>query len=209
MAFSKKGVCGIGVNDANYTITKSVTIKDILYNRCPYYDVWCSMIHRCYGDHKRKSMLRYKDCYVCDEWLYFSNFKSWMEKQDWEGKVLDKDLIILNNKIYSPESSVFVSRKINQFLVMSDKTRGNHPVGVSTSDKKDKLRAYINKGNKYIHLGYFVDVMDAHQAWQRAKILQCHELIYEEDNPIIIKGLKRVIDKISYDIENNLITTNI
>lgn len=49
-------------------------------------------------------------CSVCEEWLTFSNFKRWMEQQDYEGKALDKDLLVSQNKTYSSETCVFVPR---------------------------------------------------------------------------------------------------
>ena len=85
----------------------------------------------------------YKDITCCQEWLIFSNFKSWMKQQDWEGKQLDKDLLIYQNKIYSPETCVFVDRKINQFLVKSNNSRGKYPLGVSYRNKnKDVITSY-------------------------------------------------------------------
>ena len=58
----------------------------------------------------------YKDVVVRQEWLTFSNFKRWMEKQDWEGKQLDKDIIVLGNKVYSPETCAFVLGVTNGFI---------------------------------------------------------------------------------------------
>ena len=75
------------------------------------------MLQRCYSESHLVRQPTYKGCSVCEEWLTFSNFKSWMEQQDWEGKQLDKDLLVYKNKIYSPETCVFVSSVINSFFV--------------------------------------------------------------------------------------------
>ena len=50
-----------------------------------------------------------------------------MEQQDYDGKHLDKDLLVCNNKVYSPETCVFVPREINQFLTKSNNSRGKYP----------------------------------------------------------------------------------
>jgi len=39
-----------------------------------------------------------------------------MERQDWEGKHLDKDILIPGNKIYSPDRCIFVSSLINLLI---------------------------------------------------------------------------------------------
>ena len=77
---------------------------------CPYYMKWHGMLQRCHSVAyiKKKKNPTYKDCWACDEWLLFSNFKAWMRAQEWEGKHIDKDLLITGNKKkYSPETSYF------------------------------------------------------------------------------------------------------
>ena len=116
------------------------------------------MLERSYSEKFKEKHPTYKDVTCCEEWLTFSNFKSWMEQQDWEGKDLDKDLLVYQNKIYSPETCCFLSHKINTFLTTSAKIRGDQPIGVYWH-KRDKC--YISKirtGNrKFEVLGYFKD----------------------------------------------------
>ena len=57
-----------------------------------------------------------------------------------------------------------------------------------------------------IYLGAFVTIEEANKAWQKAKIKLANELLLSVDNPKIIVGLHRVIDKIQHDYDNNLIT---
>lgn len=68
-------VCRVGINDAGYP----VGIKGSL---CPFYKTWVSMIRRCYDEKVHELKPCYSGCSVVDEWLLFSNFKSWMEDQD-------------------------------------------------------------------------------------------------------------------------------
>tara|TARA_R110002050_G_scaffold11693_1_gene39168 strand:- start:71 stop:445 length:375 start_codon:yes stop_codon:yes gene_type:complete len=105
----RKFIHGVATNDADYfTQYKGKT--------CPYYSRWRKMLERCYSVEWQESKPTYKECSVCNEWLLFSNFKSWMINQDWIGKELDKDIINNGNKTYSPENCAFVSRKVNLLI---------------------------------------------------------------------------------------------
>jgi hypothetical protein len=129
----KRGsVQGVGINDANYLVQKFTTVggKNKLIWRCPFYSCWKHMLKRCYDDCYIKLHPTYKGCSVCREWHLFSNFKSWMEQQDWEEKQLDKDLLVYGNKVYSPSTCVFLSQGLNKFLTKSNKARGEYPLGV-------------------------------------------------------------------------------
>ena len=78
----------------------------------------------------------YKGCSVSEEWLRFSNFKRWMEKQDWDGKQLDKDILFEGNKVYSAETCVFVTSVVNSFTSDSGAKRGEWLIGVSLGIKR-------------------------------------------------------------------------
>lgn len=114
-----KLVCGVGINDADYVFQKWETIivngkrKQKLIWECDFYRTWKSMLARCYSIKTQERQPTYKGCSVSDEWLTFSVFKNWMEKQDWEDKQLDKDLLFEGNKVYSSETCVFVTRMVS------------------------------------------------------------------------------------------------
>lgn len=105
---------GFGVNDANYPVnitTGEGKLRKIVW-RCPYYQKWVNMLDRVYGNSNKPS---YENTCVCDEWANFTNFKMWMEQQDWFGKELDKDLKG-DGSLYGPDTCVFVSKKVNKLL---------------------------------------------------------------------------------------------
>ena len=136
-----------------------------------------------------------------------------MEQQDWEGKELDKDLLVYKNKIYSPETCCFISHTLNTYLRSSNKTRGIYPIGVSyhTNPKminpsKHPYVATISNKGKTVRLGYYLTPEEAHKAWQKAKIKQAQDLAVEQTDERIVQGLLRVANKIQYDLDNNLIT---
>ena len=164
-----KFVCGVGINDADYNISRSLDGRIIW--RCPFYVVWSSMLVRCYSEKEKLRLPTYKDCKVCDEWLIFSNFKAWMETQDWEGKDLDKDLLKEGNKVYSPEICIFVDHKINTFVLHHGNGSGQYMIGVHLHKKLNKFRARCcNPFNgKQESLGLFTTELEAHLAWKARK----------------------------------------
>ena len=201
-----KLVCGVGINDLKGLGTEETK---------PYYTKWCEMLRRCYSEKVREKYPTYKDCYVCDEWLTFSNFKSWMEQQDWGGKALDKDLLVYGNTIYSSETCCFISARLNNFMIKSDHSRGILPVGVWTEHYslldgtiKTVYRSHIGAGvnGKRKRLGYFENPLSAHKAWQKAKIEQAIVLANQQTDLRVKGGLLRVASKIQADYDNNLIT---
>lgn len=157
-----KLVFGIGINDAIYPTQRKLD-KWI----CPYYKVWKSMLGRCYYD-SEKYLPYYKDITVCEDWKYFSNFRAWMEKQNWEGLELDKDILVENNTIYSPSTCCFVPKDINMLLTDRKAARGEFPIGVSFNKQRGLFAGYV-VDFKQIHLGYFSSPEAAHQAWRLAK----------------------------------------
>lgn len=174
---SKKKVFGIGINDADYAVQKFETISYIngkLKQKniwtCPYYSTWYSMLRRCYSKVLHKNRPSYIGCSTFQEWWIFSKFKAWMETQDWEGKHLDKDILVQGNKVYSPETCVFVDQSVNSFLNDHKAGRGDFPIGVSWHKRDEVFTSQINDGTgKQIHLGNFATPEEAHNAWLVAK----------------------------------------
>lgn len=189
----------VGHNDADYNVTKKIDGKTYT---CPFYRKWCSMLKRCYNEKSLLQMPSYRGCTVCEEWLSFMNFKAWMETQDWEGKHLDKDLLS-NSSIYSPETCVFIDAKLNSFLTLSNKSRGNYPLGVTPNGKK--YATHISGK----HIGTFETIIEAHQSWQKEKIEQAYEYLHNSDNDLVKSGIQRVINVLADDLNNNRITTSL
>ena len=68
----RKPIFNIGINDANYQVQPIINGKQL---RCPYYVVWIRILTRCYDRKYHTKQPTYKDCYICDEWKLFSNFR--------------------------------------------------------------------------------------------------------------------------------------
>lgn len=102
----------------------------------PQYDYWKSMLRRCYDEKALKRDSTYEDKYVCEEWHNYQTFAKWFDENYYEcndGYVMDLDKDILNkgNKIYSPETCIFVSHRINTLFTKRNSCRGDYPIGVS------------------------------------------------------------------------------
>jgi hypothetical protein len=99
------------------------------------YSTWRSMLQRCYDSEYHGKHSTYIGCSVIEEWLNFQNFAKWFEENYYEvpNEImnLDKDILIKYNKIYSPETCIYVPQTINKLFVKRDSKRGNNPIGVS------------------------------------------------------------------------------
>ena len=131
----------------------------------------------------------YKGCTIAKEWLTFSNFKAWMEKQDWKNKQLDKDILIPGNKHYSPETCVFVSHQINSLFGDHGAARGLYPQGVSHYKKRNKYVAQISKFGKHKLLGRFNSVNAAARCYAKAKVEYIETIALMQNNNKIKEGL--------------------
>ena len=112
-----KLVYGVGINDSVEPISKKLKIdgKWKTVWTCPIYTCWSNMIQRCYSSDYHLKKPSYVGCVTTEEWIYFTNFRSWMEKQDWKDKELDKDLLFPGNKIYGPDTCCFLNSAVNSF----------------------------------------------------------------------------------------------
>lgn len=191
-----KLICGVAVNDAGYKVYRweMRNGKVRVTWRCPFYQTWSRMIRRCYGKSFQKRCPSYIGCSVCDDWLSFSNFRRWMDTQDWEGKHLDKDLMKEGNRVYSPESCAFISPKLNNFLVNGLSRRGEFPIGVSLQKSTGKYVAHCKNPfeGKGESLGVYETPAEAHQAWRERKYhLACQYAEEISDDRIAISLIKR------------------
>lgn len=195
----RKLVCGVGLNDADYEVARIFNGK---YSVCPFYARWSYMIRRCYCSKFHKKQPTYAGCTVCDEWLTFSNFKAWMEKQDWQGKELDKDLLFVGNNIYSEKTCVFIGRSLNNFVTDRGSKRGLWPIGVVFNKSVGKLQSRCRNpfSDKTDHLGTFTCPHEAHQAWRKRKHEIACQLADLQDDPRIANALRtRYITTIDID----------
>lgn len=177
----RKLVHGIGINDALYIVRPLIDGKHIF---CPFYKVWSCMIQRCYSTKHLQRCPTYTDCTVDNDWLVFSVFRSWMEKQDWKGKQLDKDILIQGNKVYTSNACIFVTKEINLLLVDSRAARGKHPQGVHYNVRQGKYTSRCKVDGKYKCLGSYNEMDDARSAYNTAKYAYIAKIANQQTEPL-------------------------
>lgn len=133
--------------------------------------------------------------------------------KDTSGKYwnLDKDLLVRGNKVYSPETCIFVPHRVNCLLTTRLAGRGSLPLGVYFEGKVGRFRAncQINTG-KPKFLGYYDSPEEAHKAWQLAKAERIRGVSLDTSlgnrlQAALISASGRIIE----DYENDRITSSI
>lgn len=166
-----KRVYGVGY----FGIGEYVCKIDGKHTKC--YKTWNGMLQRCYSEALQEKYPSYKECTVCDDWLCYQVFAKWYEENYIEygcicnkGMALDKDILNKGNKIYSPDSCIFVDTRINSLFTTNKSNRGNCHIGVSKYKKvKDTYVSCLSSEGKRITLGYSKTIEDAFVIYKNAK----------------------------------------
>jgi hypothetical protein len=174
-------IYNVATNDAWYQVKPVIEGKQYT---CPFYKRWLGVLERCYSTKWHESSPTYKGCTICEEWLTFSNFRSWMVEQDWQDKQLDKDIIKSGNKIYSPETCIFITSQINSLLNDCGKARGNHPKGVVFSNGHGRFKSTCYVNGKPNHLGYFDTSKKASDTYKKFKSNHVYKVAMKQDQPL-------------------------
>lgn len=192
MSTSRRGIVyGVGINDADYITTAKVNGRNVL---CPLYNQWKAMIQRCYCPKWQRKYPTYIGCSVTPEWLSYSGFQKWAEAHDWEGKNLDKDLLVPGNKVYGPTTCLWVDGDINRLVLNSVKTRGDFPIGVSLM--QGRFTARLSTYGKAGYLGLFDTADQAAEAFRKAKSAHVREVAQNQTDTRLVHALLRIADSI-------------
>ena len=159
-------VCGVGILGTKYqSRTNGVITKE--------YDLWCSMLKRCYSDVYKKKHPTYIGCEVSDNFKSYEYFYEWCHNQigfGVEGFELDKDLLIKGNKVYSEDSCIFIPSEINSLVIKCTASRGEYLIGVYWHKTHKAFKAQVNKSKgKREYLGCFNTEIEAFNAYKQAK----------------------------------------
>lgn len=144
----------------------------------PIYDLWRGVVRRSCSEIFKRKAPTYLESEISDEWLKYSNFRSWVETQKWEGLELDKDILIKGNKLYSAETCCFVPQYLNTLLyVRTSEKSSNLPMGVTKHSGSNKYIARVGLIDSRKYLGIFENPLDAHRAYQKAKSEHIEQMI--------------------------------
>ena len=118
---------------------------------------------------------------------------------------LDKDILVFNNKIYSPETCCFVPNTINSLLINCTRSRGILPLGVSFRKDIQKFSVQVadREGGRIVVNG-FHDPMEAHRKYQEIKIKLFQNAIKDFQSILPYKttqGLQRHLQLIEDDFK--------
>ena len=159
-------VFGVGILGTKYPIT-------ISGRNTKEYDLWKSMVRRCYSDKYQKKYPTYEGCKVSDNFKSYEYFYEWCNKQIGFGNKgfdLDKDLLVKGNKVYSEYSCIFLPNEINLLLTKRTASRGNHLIGVYYHKRGKVFMAQVSKNKgKQEKLGSFNTEIEAFNAYKTAK----------------------------------------
>ena len=173
-----------------------------LLNNKEVYKTWNGMLRRCYEPKYHVEKPTYKDCEVCDEWLNFQVFAKWYYTNFYQipGELmsLDKDILCKGNKIYSPDTCIFVPKKINSLFVKRDNDRGDFPIGVFFDKSTKKYRAQCNMNEKRKSLGRYNTPEEAFEVYKQYKEQYIKEVAEEYKNVIPQKLYNAMIN---YEVE--------
>lgn len=140
------------------------------------YQAWVNILQRCFDKEYKDKHYTYKDVTCCKEWLLFENFYEWMHSQENFDKWLnnnrwavDKDIIVKDNKTYSPNTCCLVPHNINLLFTKNNKCRGTLPIGVEKYRNKFKSSCMNPFTNKRDFLGCYETIEFAFQAYKEYK----------------------------------------
>ena len=175
----KRILCNVGINDCGNDVFDKNTGRGK-----KFYETWANMIRRCYDEKMWNKIPTYRDCEVCKTWHRLSNFRKFYEEHYVEGYELDKDLLYKGNKIYSPNTCVFLPHEINSFLANKYTNRGKYPTGVTWRERNKKWQARITTEGKQHSLGMFLNIEDALYAYKIAREKEAKRLAEKYKNSI-------------------------
>ena len=166
--------------DAKYSFKDYGFVNDVkngYKNHLIIYFTWRSMAERTTRPDYQAKKPTYKDTWVCEEWKYFSNFLNWsLANGHRKGLQLDKDIININNKCYSPDTCVFVSNAINTLLIYKQSDNSGLPIGVFYQEfnnqgykRKKPYMARITINGKKKSFGTYATPEEAGLAYGREK----------------------------------------
>lgn len=190
---SRRKLFDVGENDLDEMAENLVSYKK-----------WASMLRRCYDRNYNVKNETYNECYVCDDWKLFSNFKKWFDDPTngyIDGYHLDKDLLLKGNKVYSPETCCFLPHEINQTLSRKGKNKNDElPRGVYQHG--NHYEVVMSKYGKTIYIGSTPTIEEAFFLYKEEREKYIHTLAdsYYRD--------KKITEKVYNALKNYTININ-
>ena len=159
------------------------------------YTLWCNMRSRCLvgGAYQRKHP-SYVGVSHHPEFAKFTGFIEWAMNQIGFGLddfALDKDILVPGNRVYGPNTCVFVPSQLNGMLTHQRDMNG-YPPGVSIKSHTNKFVAQIKRDGVVTTLGYFDNPNDAfllYKSTKEAEIKRQAHLYKDVIDPRVFQAL--------------------
>lgn len=163
------------------------------------YKTWHGILERCYDNKCHEKHPTYIDCKVSEEWHNFQNFAKWYEDNYYEVEGqkmhLDKDILVKGNKIYSPETCIFVPQTINLLFTKRQNYRGKSVIGTSPVNGKYLVKCHLinlkTGKSKQKNLGYYNTQEKAFEVYKYYKEKNIKQVAdyYREQIPEILYNI--------------------
>lgn len=164
------------------------------------YSSWRGILKRVSENANAKDKVNYGDCSVCPEWLNLEVFSEWYNTQIvQEGWAIDKDLLVKGNKVYSPDTCIFLPPEINTFLTDRSNHRGSTPIGVC--HRNQKFEARCTSGGKNNYLGVYNTPEEAFSVYREFKISRAI-LLMDKWRGIIDQKATPALSRFTVDIDD-------
>lgn len=140
------GYIGVGMHKSSYDGVKDKT-----------YSLWMNMLQRSYSEAVHERFPTYKDCSVDPIWHNYQNFAAWHKGNKYyhPDYQVDKDLIQIGNKVYSPELCSLIPRELNMLLSTGGSLRNGLPSGVRYNAKANLYLTGLSKNGKWKNIGSY------------------------------------------------------
>lgn len=167
------------------------------------YRHWVKLLDRIYNLENKhtSSNMTYKGCAISKEWHNFQNFCEWAIKEPYwqeDDACLDKDLLVMGNKYYSPATCCFIPNIINVFISGSKLSEKGLPRGVNLVNPKTVKSkvGYIARCHfdyKREYLGYFDTPLEAEVVYNKRKSEVAAELCKRYKDSISHEAYKALL----------------
>lgn len=166
--------------------------------KSPDYEVWMSMINRCYRDSEMYPSY-YGISTTCEEWKCYQRFADWYE-ENWypvECRLhLDKDILIPGNKEYAPDKCILVPQRINMMFTNLPNKNGL-PNGIRFTDTNRYGANYNGKS-----LGTYDTLEEAYEKYAEKKE-EIIKQVADEYKNIIPRKVYDALYNYKVDIRND------
>lgn len=175
------------------------------------YETWYGFLKRCSAAIQATGKFKsYVGCSVHPDFIKFQDFAEWCQHQIGfgnDGWALDKDILVRGNKVYGPDTCVFVPSELNSLLTHVQSTKGDLPTGVSIKpirvpkyktdyDKTPVYKAQIMISGAVTFLGYFDTPEAAEAVYKVAKTKEIRrraELVKDQIDPRAYNALMNYV----------------